>query len=169
MANERQTVTSLNARSENVARPATVQTDQFQRIERAEAVAARLAGELEDVKQRLAERTRDLRVADRRLAEARRAGLSDKLLLREFLAEQSRPQELLIAELQARCETLERELAGIAGSTSWKVTAPARWVGMRYPAMARVMRRSLKLAWWSARFELISRLRDAWRRRSRLT
>lgn len=163
MANERQTVTSLSARNENVARPATVQTDQFPRAERAEAAAVRLAGELEDVKQRLAARTRELRAADRRLAEARRAGLSDKLLLRE----QSGARDSVIAELQARCETLERELAAVAASTSWKVTAPARWLGVKYPTMARAARRSLKLAWWSLRFELISRLRDALRRRSR--
>ncbi|MBV8751465.1 MAG: hypothetical protein JO328_01235 [Hyphomicrobiales bacterium] len=167
MANERQTVTSLSARSENVARPASVQADQFPRLERAEAAVARLAGELEDVKQRLAARTRELRAADRRLAEARRAGLSDKLLLREFLAEQSSVRDCVVAELQARCERLERALAGIAASTSWKVTAPARWVGMKYPAVARALRRSLKLAWWSLRFELISRLRDALRGRSR--
>jgi hypothetical protein len=162
MANERQTVMSLSARSENVARQASLAADQIQRTERAEAAAARLAGELEDVKQRLIERTRDLRTADRRLAEARRAGLSDKLRRRDLHARES-----LIAELQARCETLERELAGIAASTSWKVTAPVRWVGMKYPGLARAMRRLLKLAWWTLRFELMSRLRDPSRRRSR--
>lgn len=166
MTNERQTVTSLSARSENVARSAAVQADQIQQFERAEEAAARLAGELEDVKRRLAERTRELRIAERQLAEARRAGLSDKLLLRELLAEESRASP--IAELQARCETLERELAGIAASTSWKVTAPARWVGMKYPALARAVRRPLKVAWWSVRFVLISRLRDALRGRSRV-
>jgi DNA-binding phage protein len=163
MANERQTVTSLSARSENVARPASLQAEQSQRTERAEAAAARLSGELEEAKQRLVERTRELRVAERRLAEARRAGLSDKLLLRALLGAGNES----FAELQARCDTLERELAGIAASTSWKVTAPARWVGMKYPALARAMRRSLKLAWWSVRFELISRLRSTLRRRSR--
>lgn len=168
MATERQTVTALNARSENVARPAGLSADQIARIERPEAAAARLAGELDDVKSRLVERTRELRAADRRLAEARRAGLSDKLLLRELLADRSGAPESVVAGLQARCEALERELAAMAASTCWKATAPARWLRMKHPASARFVRRSLKLAWWSVRFELISRLRDALhRRRSR--
>jgi len=162
MANERQAVTSLSARSENVARPAAVQA------ERAEAAAARLAGELEDVKRRLAARTRELRAADRRLAEARRAGLSDKLLIRELLGKQNDAAQEGVDALQAHRVALEHELAAIAASTSWKVTAPARWLGTKYPALARVGRRFLKVVWWSLRFELFSRMRDALhRRRSR--
>ena len=101
-----------------------------------------------------------------------RAGLSDKLLIRELLgkqasaAEEHARLESAIAELQARRDALQGELASIAVSTSWKVTGPARQVGIKYPAFARATRRMLKVMWWSLRFELISRLREALRRRS---
>lgn len=167
----RHAVTHIGPRSDNLARQATPQAEQIQRLERAEADAARLAGELEDVKQRLAQRTIELRTAERQLAETRRAGQADKLLIRELLgketgaAEDHLRMESVIAELQARRTALEAELAGIAVSTSWKVTGPARRVGMKYPAFARTTRRLLKVMWWSLRLDLISRLREVSRRR----
>lgn len=126
----RHAVTHIGARGDNLARQVAPQAEHVQRLERAEAEAARLAGELEDVKRRLVQRTLELRTADRRLAEARRAGLADKLRIRELLGRQAgaaaehRRMESAIAELHARRAGLESELAGIAVSTSWKVTAP---------------------------------------------
>lgn len=167
----RHTVTHIGAR-DNLARQATGQAEQIERLERAGADAAGFASELDSIKRRLAQRTLELRTAERQLAEARRAGLSDKLLIRELLgkqasaAEEHARMESAIAELQARREALQGELASIAASTSWKLTAPARQVGIKYPAFARAARRILKVMWWSLRFELISRLREALRRRS---
>jgi hypothetical protein len=52
----------------------------------------------------------------------------------------------------------------IKASVSWRSTAILRWLATKFPGLARQMRRIVKLLWWAATFQLVSRVR-AWRRR----
>lgn len=57
----------------------------------------------------------------------------------------------------------ESALNLVWSSTSWRVLGPLRRAGRRAPRAARLVRRSLKLAWWTVTLQLGQRL-IAWRR-----
>lgn len=70
--------------------------------------------------------------------------------------------------MNARCEemlqtqvTLRAEYEAVIGSSAWKATFPFRRIGARCPGAARLIRRLMKLAWWSVRLQLRSHLRSA--------
>jgi GT2 family glycosyltransferase/glycosyltransferase involved in cell wall biosynthesis len=78
-----------------------------------------------------------------------------------------------LARVRAEADEIDRIRAEIAeakyerdlvlGSTSWRVMAPFREIGMRYPMMGRALRRSLKVLWWTLTLQLGYRY-SLWRR-----
>lgn len=91
-------------------------------------------------------------------------------------------EQALLADLQRvsaaaarqrqQIDTLRREAARLAfeidvmlHSSSWRLTAPLRKAGERFPGPSSTMRRVLRLIYWSLTFQLPARLRD---RRDRL-
>jgi GT2 family glycosyltransferase len=69
-------------------------------------------------------------------------------------------RESRLAEASARERALAGELATVRGSDSWRLTAPLRSLGSRYPRGATALRRTLKVAYWAASFRLAQRLRE---------
>jgi Glycosyl transferase family 2 len=65
-----------------------------------------------------------------------------------------------LSELRRHAVHLETDLADITQSTAWKATAPFRLFFLNFPKVARVLRRALKLLWWTASLQLFSRLRE---------
>jgi hypothetical protein len=63
-------------------------------------------------------------------------------------------------ELRRHAASLENDLNRIVTSTSWKATAPLRLFLEKHPASARVLRRALKLLWWTVSFQLLARLKQ---------
>lgn len=63
-------------------------------------------------------------------------------------------------ELRRHAANLENDRNHIVNSTSWKATAPLRLFIEKYPGSARVLRRALKLLWWTASFQLVARLKQ---------
>jgi len=61
-------------------------------------------------------------------------------------------------------QTLTR-LEAIESSTTWRATAPFRSCFSTRPRLARLARRSLKLAWWTASLQLPEKVRERLRRR----
>jgi len=55
---------------------------------------------------------------------------------------------------------LENDLNSILQSTAWRATAPFRSFLMNFPATTRVLRRGLKLLWWTVSLQLFSRLKQ---------
>ncbi len=64
-----------------------------------------------------------------------------------------------IASLTARAIQAEEYLNAVYYSTSWRLSAPLRYIGSRFPIVARYMRRSAKLAWWCVTLQLYKRYR----------
>lgn len=63
---------------------------------------------------------------------------------------------------QARVETAaaQEQLRAIYQSTSWRLLEPAHRLGGRHPRLARLVRRGLKLVWWSVTLQLVGKLRE---------
>jgi hypothetical protein len=59
----------------------------------------------------------------------------------------------------ARSAEAEEHLAAILGSTSWRITQPLRSTMHHQPRLAWILRRGLKLAWWTVTFQLPARYR----------
>lgn len=57
-----------------------------------------------------------------------------------------------------------RRLEAIESSESWRITAPLRAMGIAAPALARLTRRAVKLAWWTLTLQLHTRLNAYWKR-----
>ena len=65
------------------------------------------------------------------------------------------------AELQqtrARLEALHLHIAAYETSTSWSMTGPIRNLGRRFPAAARLTRRTAKAIWWTVTLQIGRRL-----------
>jgi len=81
--------------------------------------------------------------------------------LEDELAANARMTEALRAELlQGRAE-LERKSADldiVLGSSSWRISRPLRSLVGHYPGTRRALRRTAKLAWWTATFQLPRRV-----------
>ena len=69
-----------------------------------------------------------------------------------------------LSAAQVERDALSQQFEAVVNSTTWKATYPIRWLAARHVKIARLLRIALKLAWWSARLELRSRLRGARRR-----
>jgi hypothetical protein len=66
----------------------------------------------------------------------------------------------------ARAVDTEARLVAVLGSTSWRLTRPLRTALSRSPKFARLLRRAVKLIWWTVTFQLLARYRS--RRQIRL-
>jgi glycosyltransferase involved in cell wall biosynthesis/SAM-dependent methyltransferase len=66
---------------------------------------------------------------------------------------------------QAEHDALRQRFEAVVNSTTWKATYPIRRLAARNAKIARLLRIALELAWWSARLQLRSRLREARQRR----
>jgi glycosyltransferase involved in cell wall biosynthesis/SAM-dependent methyltransferase len=62
-------------------------------------------------------------------------------------------------------DALRQQFEAVVNSTTWKATYPIRQLAARNAEIARPLRIALKLAWWSARLQLRSHLREARQRR----
>ena len=101
--------------------------------------------------------------------ERQASGFADELKIAR--AEAARNASEVVA-LQARLNDAEEKAAELKTrydatiySTSWRVLTPIRSVGQRHPRMARLLRRSVKLVWWTATLQLGHRYlsRRRWR------
>ncbi len=68
--------------------------------------------------------------------------------------------EVKLAEAKSVISGVEAELAVVHDSTSWRVTAPLRLLATRYAVVARHVRRSAKVSWWTLTLQLPRRLRE---------
>lgn len=75
-----------------------------------------------------------------------------------FFPVAAEPDNAYTVHLASRVESLERELAGIKSSTSWRMTSPLRRMLRLSPGLHRLVRRTLKLLWWTATGQLYRRL-----------
>ena len=67
--------------------------------------------------------------------------------------------ELRLAEAQSATADSDRRLDEVYRSTSWRMTAPVRLFSSRHGGIARLLRRSAKLVWWTLTLQLPRRLR----------
>lgn len=104
-----------------------------------------IAALLSDQKTSFANLARGIEIAGIRISEAR---------------EETSAVRRELAAVQAEHRDLIGQLERILDSTAWKLSYPGRWLGQRHPAIGRLGRRALKLAWWTMRLQLISRLRE---------
>jgi len=65
-----------------------------------------------------------------------------------------------VNDLRRHVSHLEHDLHRIVHSTAWKITAPFRSFFLRHPAVARTVRRLLKLVWWTVTLQLFTRLKQ---------
>ncbi|MGA2794178.1 MAG: FkbM family methyltransferase [Roseiarcus sp.] len=72
--------------------------------------------------------------------------------------------EAQLSSAQDRIANLQRDLDALLASTSWRATAPLRFIHLRFPGLHRLLRRSLTLAWWTMTSRLPLRLRERKRR-----
>jgi GT2 family glycosyltransferase/SAM-dependent methyltransferase/glycosyltransferase involved in cell wall biosynthesis len=94
------------------------------------------------------------------MTEAFAAALTELGATREAAGNKRRElEEQLASAIQAR--------DAIVYSTSWRLLAPLRRFGQRYPALVRMMSRSVKLAWWTLTLQLPGRYKK-WRHRQPL-
>ena len=146
----------LFRRSEGPVPPALLDTfAALMRLRMAERTAER---EVSETRARLAAETARLAEATARL-EALEAMLAAE---RERAAEAGRERDasrILLASLR-------EEIDIIRNSTSWRLTAPIRVLGRRLPPPAkRLLRRAVKLGWWTVSGQLPRRLKAWWQAR----
>jgi len=107
--------------------------------------------------------------ARRELARAERADVAHAKTLRRLnqtIEQAARDREShaaarhLLAQEIAGLRSLAGRLSAIETSSSWRLTLPLRRFFERNPNAARVGRRALKLAWWTATGQTIDRFRD---------
>ncbi|MFM0597983.1 glycosyltransferase [Paraburkholderia dilworthii] len=70
------------------------------------------------------------------------------------------------AEAQHRYVAAEAQLQMIYGSTLWRLTSPPRQLAARHPRAVRRLRQLAKLAYWTVRLKLFSKLREVKARRA---
>lgn len=111
-----------------------------------------------------------LRDADQFRPEAARAETVREQLQRKLslLRAEQRDQASRLASLEWRNSLLTAtnanlgtRLEAIERSTTWRITAPLRHAADRFPRVSGLARRLGRLIWWTATFQLASRLR-AW-------
>lgn len=74
---------------------------------------------------------------------------------------------LEIDQREAALAQLRGDLDRLRTSSSWRMTAPLRWLAQHMPAgPRRRLRQLFKLVWWTLRFELRARVTDALRQRA---
>jgi hypothetical protein len=121
-----------------------------------------------------------LRTSAAEAAAARQEALQFKDQLRTSAAEAtSLTEELQIVSAQltqaesrtaaehARSVDAEARLTTVLGSTSWRLTQPLRRSFDHRPGLARLLRRAIRLAWWTVTFQLLARYRLRRRTRAR--
>ncbi len=139
--------------------------------------AAELQREADELKLELAGRQREAAAQEQAL-EAEREQRRQSLALLAETSEQAERAALAAAsrtdadaqqagEACAHIQALRHRLMLLETSTAWRLTQPLRRVGERSPGLALALRRGVKLAWWTASFQLPGRYR-AWRRYSYL-
>jgi hypothetical protein len=136
------------------ARAAAASAEQF--AARLELTLADLAGRRDMEASQLAA------VQDKAAAlEAQLGAATDRLAVLEpaLAVAREQAQSRLSRPEQARLAEAEAQLATLLASTSWRMTWPLRRAMAASPGMARTLRRSAKLAWWSATLQLPARYR----------
>ena len=78
----------------------------------------------------------------------------------QLLADRESELRDTIEHARLQREAADQREAALTQSTSWKATAPFRWFFRNYPKAGRVLRRGLKILWWTASLQLFSRLRE---------
>jgi GT2 family glycosyltransferase len=106
------------------------------------------------------ERALEARSAEVTTAQSQAAALEHRLAVESAAATRE------ASELRSTLEARARELQSIRTSISWRLTAFLRRFARRLPWLARPMRAAFRLLWWTATFQLASRLRLQRRLRS---
>jgi predicted nucleic acid-binding Zn-ribbon protein len=118
-----------------------VQLDQ-QRVERDTSIA--------HLSQQLAERETTILGLHEQMT-----GLNTEVASLKPLLQQRENQ---VVSLTSRLDSSSRELLAIHQSMSWKMLAPVRTIGVRYPRLAKANRRLFKVIWWTVTLQLPARL-----------
>ena len=117
---------------------------------------------------RLADAEAQLRALRQSLAEARTGheqATHQCDTLRQQLAEMGAvlaAHERSVEQARNEANGLAHRLHQIESSSIWRAAYPARQVGVRFPSVARGLRRSMKLVWWTVTLQLPRRYR-LWR------
>jgi O-antigen biosynthesis protein len=78
----------------------------------------------------------------------------------EELAARLRAAEAQLEATALKAQEAKRRLQAIEGSSTWRATEPLRRAGERFPSAARLLRRAVKLAFWTITFQLFDRYRS---------
>jgi hypothetical protein len=155
--------------------PLNVQTqallkDEHRRAAELEAVLAEREGQITSLEQAVAERRAALAEREGTIAALeqtvaqRQAALAEREGTIAALEQTVARGQAAATDLDVVLRAQARELELIKASLSWQMTAILRWLATKFPSLARPMRRSIKLLWWTATLQFVSRSR-AWRRR----
>ncbi|MBU6448554.1 MAG: methyltransferase domain-containing protein [Rhodospirillales bacterium] len=93
----------------------------------------------------------------RRDAEKNFAEISERIVLVEKAKADAIRQSLI---QKSQCEAASLRLQQLENSTIWRMTAPIRKIGLRFPFLARNFRRVLKLLWWTVTLQIGARLKQ---------
>jgi GT2 family glycosyltransferase/SAM-dependent methyltransferase len=97
--------------------------------------------------------------AERRETASRHEAAQRLAAAEQALAEAQRGAEQALAEARREAAEAREHIETIRTSTGWRIMGPARVLGRRFPGLARLGRRAIRVSYWTVTGQLPRRLR----------
>ncbi|MGZ8144527.1 MAG: rhamnan synthesis F family protein, partial [Methylosarcina sp.] len=148
---------ALSERNKQIAGLSLAQAERDGRIASLNRAVTERDGQIAELNQALSERSGQIAGLNQALSErdAHIAGLNQALAERDER----------IAGLNQALAERDGQMNALKGSMTWRLTGPARSVLSRSPLLRQLLRRAIKLIWWTFTFQLFRRLQE---RRARM-